>query len=100
MSPRHSKYEPLQPSGQPRWLVIRNMHRGLLSQQLLAPGTDLGGAFVMALAAQVQAGWTLETFSSNVACAFCSRGGERCAVSIEAEDPTRPLPFRPHPGRS
>jgi hypothetical protein len=70
------------------------MHRELLHHQLLAPGSDLCGAFVKALASHVDAGWTLETFSSNAACAFCSLGAERRAITVEFEDPTRPLPTR------
>jgi hypothetical protein len=94
MSPRRSVYDPLQISAHPRWLVVRTMCRDVLEQRLLPPGSDLCGAFVTALAAQVAAGWTLETFSSNTACAFCHLGSERRAISIEAEDPSCPTSNR------
>lgn len=87
---RRSRYEPLQPSPHPRWLVVRTMCQEVLEHRLLPPGSDLRGAFVTALAAQVAAGWTLESFSSNTACAFCHSGAQRRAISIEAEDPLRP----------
>ena len=38
------------------------MHRDVLEHRLLAPGSDLRGAFVKALAAHVEEGWQLETF--------------------------------------
>jgi hypothetical protein len=94
MSARRSVYDPLQISAHPRWLVVRTMCRDVLEQRLLSPGSDLCGAFVTALAAHVAAGWTLETFSSNTACAFCHLGSERRAISIEAEDPSCPVSNR------
>jgi hypothetical protein len=94
MSPRRSRYEPLQPSPHPRWLVVRTMCQEVLEHRMLPPGSDLCGAFVTALAAHVAAGWTLETFSSSTACAFCRSGTLRRAISIEAEDPSRPTPNR------
>jgi hypothetical protein len=94
MSPRRSVYDPLQISAHPPWLVVRTMCRDLLEQRLLPPGSDLCGVFVTALAAHVAAGWTLETFSSNTAGAFCHLGSERRAISIEAEDPSCPTSNR------
>jgi hypothetical protein len=70
------------------------MHRKVLDHRLLPPGSDLRGAFVKALAAHADAGWHLETFSSDLACAFCGRGVERRAITIEAFDPTRPTDSR------
>jgi hypothetical protein len=70
MSPRRSSHDPLAPANAPRWLVVRNMHRKVLEHRLLPPGSDLRGAFVKALAAHADAGWQLETFSSDLACAF------------------------------
>jgi hypothetical protein len=87
---RRSAYDVLAPSDAPRWLVVRNMHRAVLEHRGLPPGSDLRGAFALALAAHVKEGWLLERFSSDLACAFCSRGRERRAITIEAEDPTRP----------
>lgn len=70
------------------------MHRSILEQRLLPPGSDLLGAFAKALAAHVDDGWQLEVFSSTQACGFCERGAERRVITIESEDPARPLPSR------
>ena len=91
MASRRSSYEPLLPSIHPRWLVVRNMHRAILEQRLLAPGSDLYGAFIKALSAHVDDGWQMETFSSSHACAFCGRGRERRVITIESEDPNRAM---------
>jgi hypothetical protein len=90
MPPRRSSYDPLAVSTEPRWLVVRNMHSAILEQKALRPGDDLRGAFAKALAAHVDDGWQLETFSSNLACGFCRRGDQRRVITIEAENPTRP----------
>jgi hypothetical protein len=89
MSRRRSSFEPLLPSHEPRWLVVRNMQSAALEQQVLAPGSDLYGAFIKALAAHVEAGWQMETFSSNQAFAFCHRGTERRFIGVESHDPNR-----------
>jgi hypothetical protein len=90
MVSRRSFYDALAPSNGPHWLVVRNMHRQVLEHRPLPPGSDLRATFVKALAAHVDDGWQLETFSSNLACAFCGRDGERRAITVEAEDPMRP----------
>jgi hypothetical protein len=60
----------------------------------LKPLADLKAAFVRALAAYADAGWTLERFSSDHACAFCHRTDERRLIAIECYDPNRPTPMR------
>ena len=45
---------------------MRNMHRDVLEHRLLAPGSDLRGAFVKALAAHVEEGWQFETFFESL----------------------------------
>jgi hypothetical protein len=67
------------------------MHRAVVEQRLLPPGSDLYGAFIKALAAHVDEGWQMEVFSSTQACAFCGQGGERRVITIETEDPMRPI---------
>jgi hypothetical protein len=94
MPPRRNSYEPLALSKEPRWIVVRNMHRTVLVQQRLEPGTDLYGAYVKAMAAHADAGWQLESFSSSHACVFCSRSGERRSIAVESDDPGNPTPPR------
>ena len=96
MSPRRSSFDPFAPSDAPRWLVVRDMCRTVLEHRELPPGTDLRGAFVKALAAHAGAGWQLETFSSDLGCAFCGRGIERRAITIETDDPMRPSGSNQH----
>jgi hypothetical protein len=70
------------------------MDQRLIDAQRVESGADLKVAFVHALAAHADAGWTIERFSSDLACAFCRRGEERRVIVIECFDPTRPTPPR------
>jgi hypothetical protein len=94
MASRRNRYEPLQRSTQPRWLVIRNMHRGILEHRRLDPDSDLYGVFIKALAAHVDRGYQMEEFSSGQACAFCNRGDERRMIVIEYVDPAQDTSYR------
>jgi hypothetical protein len=99
MVKRRSSFDPLLPVNEPRWLCVRHMDQRLIDSQRLEPGADLKAAFVHALAAHADAGWTLERFSSDLACAFCraarsGRGEERRLIAIECFDPSRPTPPR------
>jgi hypothetical protein len=46
---RRSVFDPLEPTKEPRWYTVRNMHGGLLEAQLLPPGSGLKRAFVAAM---------------------------------------------------
>jgi hypothetical protein len=46
---RRSVFDPLQPTTDPRWYVVRNMHRAVLEARALAPGVNLKRAFVAAM---------------------------------------------------
>ena len=70
------------------------MDQGLIECQRLEPEADLKAAFVHALASHPDAGWTLERFSSDLACAFCRGGEERRLIAIECLDPSRPTTMR------
>jgi hypothetical protein len=70
------------------------MDQSLIESKRLEPGADLKAAFVHALAAYADAGWTLERFSSDLACAFCHRQAERLIVALECYDPAKPTPDR------
>jgi hypothetical protein len=88
---RHrASFDPLMPVNEPRWVVVRRMDQALVESTCLAPRADLKAAFVHALAAYADAGWTLERFSSDVACAFCHRTDERRIISVECFDPRKP----------
>jgi hypothetical protein len=103
MVKRRSSFDPLLPVNEPRWLCVRHMDQRLIDSQRLDPGADLKAAFVRALASHADAGWTLERFSSDLACAFCRArtagarsgcGEERRLIAIECFDPSRPAPMR------
>jgi hypothetical protein len=92
MVSRRSSFDPLLPVDEPRWLCMRRMDNELIESTLILARADLKAAFVRALASLVDAGWTLERFSSDLACAFCRRGEERRFLAIECYDPKQPRP--------
>jgi hypothetical protein len=99
MARHRASFDPLMPVNEPRWVVVRRMDQAPIECTLLPPLTDLKAAFVRALAAYADAGWTLERFSSDVACAFCHRTDERRIISVECGDPAKPRTNRPRVGR-
>jgi len=88
MATRRSRFDPLKACDQPRWLTIRDSFGLLLAHRRLEPGTDLKIAMVKTLAEHADGGWTLESYSSELACSFCHRGAERRQITIEHADPT------------
>lgn len=91
---RRSSFDPLLPIHEPRWLCVRHMDHALIECRRLEAGADLKAAFVHALASHADAGWTLERFSSDLACAFCRSGEQRRLIAVECSDPGRPAPPR------
>jgi hypothetical protein len=84
---RRSVYDPLEPTSEPRWYVVRDMHGKVLEARRLHPGADLKRAFVAAMLEWIDAGWQLGDFSSRGGEFFCTRGVERCMVSITPSNP-------------
>jgi len=84
---RRSTFDPLEPTKEPRWYAVRNMHGALLEARQLPPGADLKRAFVAAMLEWIEAGWELGEFSSTGGVFFCTRGAERRQVQIT---PSRP----------
>ena len=84
---RRSTFDPLEPTKEPRWYEVRDMHNRLLEHRLLPAGSDLKRAFVMAMLEHIDAGWQLGEFGSRGGVFFCTRGSERRMVSIT---PTAP----------
>jgi hypothetical protein len=84
---RRNTFEPLEPTTEPRWVVVRNMHGALLRVRALAPGSDLKRAFVVLMLEWIDAGWRLGEFSSTAGTFFCTRGVERRMINITPTDP-------------
>ena len=84
---RRSVFDPLEPTREPRWYVVRNMHRAVLEARMLAPGVNLKRAFVAAMLEWIDAGWELGEFSSTGGVFFCTKGVERRMVEISPSDP-------------
>jgi hypothetical protein len=84
---RRSVFDPLEPTSEPRWYVVRNMHRAVLEARALAPGVNLKRAFVAGMLEHIDAGWQLGEFSSTGAVFFCTKGVERRMVEISPSDP-------------
>jgi hypothetical protein len=84
---RRSVYDPLEPTSEPRWYVVRNMHQAVLEARQLPLGADLKRAFVAAILEHIDAGWRLGEFSSRSSTFFCDKGGHRRMVEISPSDP-------------
>jgi hypothetical protein len=94
---RRFVFDPLEPTREPRWYVVRNMHQAVLEARKLPLGADLKRAFVAAILEHIDAGWQLGGFSSRSGTFFCDKGGERRMVEIS---PTNPGPWRSTPDMS
>jgi hypothetical protein len=90
---RRNVFDPLEPTHEPRWYVVRDARSALLEAQALAPGTDLKRVFVAAMLERIDAGWKLGEFSSRGGSVFFNRGVDRCMVGIEAADPGQPVGY-------
>jgi hypothetical protein len=89
MATRRSRHDPLKIVDQDRWLTVRDAYGRLVQHRHLEPRADLKAAMVLALAEHANRGWTLESYSSELACSFCHRGEDRRQITIEQSDPTR-----------
>jgi hypothetical protein len=84
---RRCVFDPLEPTGEPRWYVVRNIYRAVLEARALAPGVNLKRAFVAAILEHIDAGWKSGEFSSRTGHFFCDKGNERRMVEISRSDP-------------
>lgn len=87
MGRRRALFDPLEPSSEPRWYVVRSVHGAVLEKRAIAAGTDLKRLFVSAILEWIDAGWGVGEFSSCAGTFFCSRGSERRTVTIQSTDP-------------
>jgi hypothetical protein len=90
---RRNVFDPLEPTREPRWYVVRDARSALLEARPLTPGTDLKRVLVAAMLERIDACWQLGEFSSRGGSVFFTRGAERCMVGIEAADPWRAVGY-------
>lgn len=88
---RRTEYDSLQPTREPRWLVVRSVHGRVLKSCLLPPGTHLLREFATSIVAYIDEGWSIGEFSSRSAFYVASKPQDRIEVSISASDPNVPL---------
>jgi hypothetical protein len=84
---KRASYDPLQTSGQPRWLTLRTFGGGLLEARRLEPGTDLVRTLLAAMLELREAGWELGEFGSTSGAVRLARGAEKRMLTIEMQDP-------------
>jgi hypothetical protein len=87
---RRNVFDPLEPTKEPRWYVVRNMHRTVIEARALPIGCDLKRALVAAMLEYINGGWRLGEFSSRTGFFFCDKAGERRMVEISPSDPGPP----------
>jgi len=57
-------------------------------------GANVKRTFALAIVRWIDEGWSIGVFGSRSGVFFCNRGSERRQVSIDANDPARPLAQR------
>ena len=88
---RRTEYNTLEPTGKPRWLVVRTVHGRIVKSRLLPPGAHIQREFVASTLAHIDEGWTVGEFSSHTAYYAATKPTERIEVTITATDPSKPL---------
>jgi hypothetical protein len=91
--PRRTVYDPLEPTKEQRWYVVRDRLNAVLEARALPAGVDLKRIFVAAMLERIDACWKIGEFGSRGGLFFCTRGAERCQVGIEAADPGQPIGY-------
>ena len=84
---RRNVFDPLEPTTEPRWYVVRNMQQAVLEARRLDTGADLKRAFIAAILEHIDAGWQIGDFGSRSTTFFCDKGGERRMVEISPTNP-------------
>jgi hypothetical protein len=86
---RRNVFDPLEPTQEPRWYAVRNMHGALLEARALPAGSNLKRAFIAAMLEWIDTGWQLGEFNSRAAVFFCTKGVERRQIEITPSYPGR-----------
>jgi len=59
MVPRRNVFDPLEPTREPRWSEVRDMHARILESRLLPAGANLKRVLVAVMLERIHAGWKL-----------------------------------------
>jgi len=87
MSTRPGRPDPLEKTGEPRWLVVRDRVSRALEYRMLAGGSDLRAAITAKHAELARAGWRVESIPKKCAFFFADRDNDRVCVSVECFEP-------------
>ncbi len=90
---RRNVFDPLEPTQDLRWYVVRDRLNRVLEARAPPPGTDLKRLLVAAMLERIDAGWHLGELGSRGGSFFCVRGSERCSIGVEAADPGQPIGY-------
>jgi hypothetical protein len=90
---RRNVFDPLEPTAEPRWYVVRDRLGRVLEARALPTATDLKRTLVAAMLERIDAGWYLGEFGSRAGSFFCVRGIERISVGVEAAIPGQPVGY-------
>jgi hypothetical protein len=77
---RRNVFDPLEPTHEPRWYVVRDARAALVEARPLPTGADLKRIIVSSILDRIDAGWHLGEFSSRGGSVFFTRGTERRMV--------------------
>jgi hypothetical protein len=90
---RRTAFDPLEPTQEPRWYAVRNMHGALLEARQLPPGANLMRVFIAAMLEYVDTGSEIAEFKSRMGVLFAQKGVKRHQIEI------RPTDYGPDAGR-
>jgi len=87
---RRSSFDPLAPTAEATWLVVRNEIREAIEVTSLERKTNLRAILSAAREARVADGWKADPIGRSCAFFFCAKDGVRLMVGIERRDPASP----------
>ena len=87
MGTRRGRPDPLEHTGEPRWLVVRDRVSRALEFRALPAGADLRAAMVAKQAELAAKGWRPGTIPKKCSFFFADRDNERVCVSVECFEP-------------
>jgi|SRR5690349_8483440 len=87
---RRSSFDPLAPTAEATWLVVRNEIREAIEVTPLERKVNLRTILSAAHEARVAEGWQADPIGRSCAFFFCAKDGARLMVGIERRDPANP----------